>query len=44
MTELERSSAKGCPHLAGFDPLLGEQIGEPYPWLARARKEAPVFS
>ena len=32
-----------CPHLAGFDPLIPEQVGNPWPWLARARAEVPVF-
>lgn len=34
-----------CPYMSGvaFDPLLPEQAGEPYPWLAVAREECPVF-
>jgi cytochrome P450 len=43
MESIERSNPQKCPHLEGFDPLEKEQIGEPYPWLARARREAPVF-
>jgi cytochrome P450 len=31
------------PELPGFDPLVDEQVADPGPWLARARKEAPVF-
>lgn len=33
----------GCPVLEGFDPLAGDQVGEPFGWLARARREVPVF-
>jgi cytochrome P450 len=36
-------ASSGCPHLDGFDPLVQEQVGEPWPWLARARREVPVF-
>jgi cytochrome P450 len=32
-----------CPHLADHDPLSAEQLRDPYPTWARARKEAPVF-
>ena len=32
-----------CPRLEGFDPLVPEQVGKPWPWLARARAEVPVF-
>jgi cytochrome P450 len=32
-----------CPHLAGFDPLVPEQVFDPGPWTARARDECPVF-
>jgi cytochrome P450 len=43
MASIDGSEPLRCPHLEGFDPLEKEQIGEPYPWLARARREAPVF-
>ena len=33
----------GCPVLHGFDPLQGSQVGEPFEYLARARREMPVF-
>jgi len=31
------------PTLEGFDPLSPEFLADPYPMLARARREAPVF-
>ncbi|MGH2938427.1 MAG: cytochrome P450 [Solirubrobacterales bacterium] len=37
------TATRGCPHLEGFDPLLPDQVGNPWPWLARARQETPVF-
>ena len=37
------TAPSGCPHLDGYDPLHPEQIGNPWPWLARARSDAPVF-
>jgi len=35
----------GCPFVGGvaYDPLDHEQILDPYPWLAAAQREAPVF-
>jgi cytochrome P450 len=39
----EAVSSPGCPVLHGFDPLSEEQVGEPFAWLARARREVPVF-
>jgi cytochrome P450 len=36
--------ASSCSDLSkGFDPLHGEQVENPYPFYARARKEQPVF-
>jgi cytochrome P450 len=35
--------APQCPVLEGFDPLKPDQVGEPFAWLARARREVPVF-
>lgn len=35
--------AAGCPHFEGFDPLDHEMVLDPYPSLARARREVPVF-
>ena len=32
-----------CPRYAAFDPLQPAQIIDPYPILARAREEAPIF-
>lgn len=32
-----------CPVLAGFNPLVGSMVGEPFEMLARARREMPVF-
>jgi cytochrome P450 len=37
------SSGGRCPHLEGFDPLVPEQVRDPWPWLAKARKSVPVF-
>jgi cytochrome P450 len=34
---------RGCPQLHGFDPLIPEQVGNPWPWLERARHDVPVF-
>jgi cytochrome P450 len=34
---------EGCPVLAGFDPLAPEQVRDPFPLLAQARRELPVF-
>ncbi len=44
-TELKQRErgAMTCPHLAGFDPASKEHVVDPYPWLARARRECPVF-
>jgi cytochrome P450 len=39
----EGGGTTGCPHLTGFDPLIPEQNADPFPWFARARREAPVF-
>jgi len=33
----------GCPHLDGFDPLIQEQVADPAEFMAKARKEVPVF-
>ena len=33
----------GCPHLEGFDPVVHEQVGNPWPYLEEARAEVPVF-
>lgn len=33
----------GCPVLSGFDPADPQQVADPYPMLARAREEQPVF-
>jgi cytochrome P450 len=44
--DTEASSPAGagsCPHLDGYDPLLPEQVGNPWPWLERARRQVPVF-
>lgn len=39
-----RARAGGCPHLEeGFDPVLPEQVVNPWPWLTQARRECPVF-
>lgn len=35
--------APSPPTLEGFDPLSPEFLADPYPMLARARREAPVF-
>jgi cytochrome P450 len=32
-----------CPVLQGYDPLDPADLADPYPGLARARKEAPIF-
>ncbi|MBS1881662.1 MAG: cytochrome P450 [Actinobacteria bacterium] len=32
-----------CPHLAGYAPLSEEQLRDPFPIYAKARREAPVF-
>lgn len=32
-----------CPHLAGYAPLSDEQLRNPFPIYAKARREAPVF-
>jgi cytochrome P450 len=34
-----------CPHFEGvaFDPMVPPQVMQPYPWLAVARREQPVF-
>jgi cytochrome P450 len=34
-----------CPAVHGreFDPLAGDQLADPYPWLAAAQREQPVF-
>src|SRR5581483_3229967 len=32
-----------CPRLDGFDPVSPDQNANPFPWFARARREAPVF-
>lgn len=34
-----------CPvaHGLEFDPLAVNQLADPYPWLARAQREQPVF-
>ena len=39
----EAKVSGGCPVLEGFDPLATEQVGEPFGWLVRARREVPVF-
>jgi cytochrome P450 len=36
-------AADGCPWHRGYDPLADEELRDPYPTLARARREAPVF-
>lgn len=33
----------GCPVLRGYDPLAPEELRDPYPSYARARREAPVY-
>jgi cytochrome P450 len=33
----------GCPVLAGYDPLALDEMADPFPSFARARREAPVF-
>lgn len=37
------STRGGCPVLPGFDPLAPSIVADPYAWLARARREAPIF-
>jgi cytochrome P450 len=37
------ATSSPCPVIGEFDPLVGEQVGDPFPLLARARREAPVF-
>lgn len=40
----EAMTGGGCPHLEkGFDPVLPEQVANPWPWLAEARRDCPVF-
>jgi cytochrome P450 len=39
---LERA-LNGCPVLEGFSPLLPDQLADPYPLLAKARREVTVF-
>ena len=36
------ASGTGCP-LFGFDPLAPDHVVDPWPTLAKARKEQPVF-
>jgi cytochrome P450 len=36
-------TVQGCPVLHGYDPLAPEELSDPYPGFARARREAPVF-
>lgn len=40
-----KDTAPRCPVVHGeeFDPRLPHQAGDPYPWLAEAQREAPVF-
>jgi hypothetical protein len=38
-----KTKSAGCPHLEGFDPLEPAQIANPYPLLAIARQEQPIF-
>jgi cytochrome P450 len=33
----------GCPVLSGYDPLGPDELRDPYPALARARRDVPVF-
>jgi cytochrome P450 len=33
----------GCPVWHGYDPLSPEELADPYPSFAQARREAPVF-
>lgn len=45
-TPLQDAPAAGCPFSAvgaEFNPFYGEQLEDPYPFLARARREEPVF-
>lgn len=37
------SATRGCPVMAGYNPLSPEEIDNPYPSYARSRSEAPVF-
>lgn len=37
------SERPGVPTMPGFDPLSQEFLADPYPVLARARRETPVF-
>lgn len=37
------SSSGRCPVLHGYDPLDPADLADPYPGLARARAEAPIF-
>jgi len=43
MSTTSEPTAKGCPVLAGFDPLTPENVRNPFPALARAQREMPVF-
>jgi cytochrome P450 len=36
-------TAGGCPVLSGYDPLDPAELRDPYPSIARAHREAPVF-
>lgn len=37
------TDGRGCPVLHGYDPLTPEDLADPYPEFARARRDAPVF-
>jgi cytochrome P450 len=39
----EGATGLGCPFIKGFDPLIPEQVANPWPYLQHARETAPVF-
>jgi cytochrome P450 len=39
----EAATGSGCPFVKGFDPLIPEQVANPWPYLEEARGAAPVF-
>lgn len=41
--ESDTNAASGCPVLHGFHPMRPDQIVDPFPLLAKARREVPVF-
>jgi cytochrome P450 len=42
-TAVEVDLAAGCPVLHGYDPLDPDEVVDPFPTYARARRELPVF-